>query len=126
MKMHFEPEMAGAPPFRRLFLDAMVVEESRGLERVFHPAVKHEGNPVFGKTNDWEGWGPCGINTVRDGRTLRMYYFCIGGHKELDQARRRRRGVERFNTEQHRDRLRSGNAGCAPAIGGQDLGLSDQ
>ncbi len=77
-----EPVMAGGPPFRRLFLDAMVVEESHGLERVFHPATKFDGNPVFGKTNDWEGWGPCGICTARDGRKLRMYYFCIGGHKE--------------------------------------------
>ncbi len=78
-----EPALAGGPPFRRLFLDAMVVEESGGLERVFHPATKHEGNPVFGKTDDWEGWGPCGICTVRDGSILRMYYFTIGGHKEF-------------------------------------------
>ncbi len=32
--------LAGESPFRRLFLDAMVVEESQGLERVFHAAEK--------------------------------------------------------------------------------------
>lgn len=75
--MDVEPALAAGPPFRRLFLDAMVVEESGGLERVFHPATKYEGNPVIVKDRDWEGWGPCGICTVRDGDRLRMYYFCI-------------------------------------------------
>ena len=33
-----EEELAGRPPWRRLFLDAMVTEELRGVERVFHAA----------------------------------------------------------------------------------------
>ncbi|MCA9020100.1 MAG: hypothetical protein KDA74_08165, partial [Planctomycetaceae bacterium] len=41
-------------PWRRLFLDAMVVEESQGLERVFHAAKKHEQNPVLIADQPWE------------------------------------------------------------------------
>jgi hypothetical protein len=73
-----DPVLVGGPSFRRLFLDAMVVEESHGLERCFHAAEKYEGNPVFVKERDWEGWGPlCGGTVIRDGDKLRMYYYCI-------------------------------------------------
>ena len=73
-----DPVLVGGPPFRRLFLDAMVVEESQGLERAFHAAEKYERNPVFFKEEEWEGWGPlCGGTVLRDGDRLRMYYYCI-------------------------------------------------
>lgn len=76
--VEYDPILAGEPPFRRLFLDAMVVEESGGLERVFHAAKKHEANPIFCKEEGWEGWGPsCGGSVIRDGDRLRMYYYCI-------------------------------------------------
>ena len=66
-------------PWRRLFLDAMVVEQSEGLERVFHAARKHEGNPVLRKDKPWEGSptysGPYIYGTVMwDGGKLRMWY----------------------------------------------------
>jgi hypothetical protein len=74
-----DPVMAGGPPFRRLFLDAMVVEESRGLERKFHSVDKYDANPVFTKEKPWDGWGPSMGTVFRDGDKLRMYYYCCGG-----------------------------------------------
>lgn len=72
--------LAGSPPFRRLFLDATVVEESANLQRVFHSAVKHPGNPVIRKEHSWEGWGPYLYGTVlKDGDTYRMWYQGVGG-----------------------------------------------
>ncbi len=56
--MEFDPVMGGGPPFRRLFLDAMVTEESHGLERVFHAARTYKGNPILRGDAAWEGWGP--------------------------------------------------------------------
>lgn len=77
--VELDPVVAGGPPFRRMFLDAMVVEESHGLERVFHSAEKYEGNPVFEKECAWEGWGPSMGTVFRDGDKIRMYYYCCGG-----------------------------------------------
>jgi hypothetical protein len=75
-----DPVLVGGPPYRRLFLDSMVVEDSGGLERVFHAATKYEGNPVFTKEKNWEGWGPsCGGTVIRDADKLRMYYYTIEG-----------------------------------------------
>lgn len=72
--------LAGKPPFRRLFLDAMVVEQSQGLTRVFHSAEKYTGNPIIAKDKDWEGWGPYQYGTVMwDAGKLKMWYQCIGG-----------------------------------------------
>lgn len=72
--------LAGAAPYRRLFLDAMVVEESAGLSRIFHAAEKHKGNPIIVKEYPWEGWGPYVYGTVLwDGGKLRMWYSGIGG-----------------------------------------------
>lgn len=72
--------IAGKPPFRRLFLDAMVTEESHGLTRVFHSAEKHAGNPIITGDRSWEGWGPYLYGTVmQDGGKLKMWYSCIGG-----------------------------------------------
>ncbi len=71
--------LAGEPPFRRLFLDAMVVEESGNLSRVFHAAEKYPGNPVIKKEHPWEGWGPYLYGTVlQDGDRIRMWYQGIG------------------------------------------------
>jgi hypothetical protein len=79
-QMSVEDPLAGKPPFRRLFLDAMVTEESGGLTRVFHAAEKYPGNPVVKKEKPWEGWGPYQYGTVlRDGGKLKMWYSCIGG-----------------------------------------------
>lgn len=71
---------AGQPPYRRLFLDAMVTEESEGLARVFHQAEKYPGNPIIVKEHPWEGWGPYVYGTILwDGGKLRMWYQGIGG-----------------------------------------------
>lgn len=70
-------------PWRRLFLDAMVVERSEGLERVFHAATRYEHNPVLPFDKPWEGdapkrgSGPYLYGTVmHDGGRLRMWYHC--------------------------------------------------
>lgn len=71
--------LTGVPPYRRLFLDAMVVEESHNLSRVFHATQKYEGNPVIKKDHPWEGWGPYVYGTVLwDGGKMRMWYQGIG------------------------------------------------
>lgn len=71
--------LSGTPPYRRLFLDAMVVEESFGLSRVFHAADKYPGNPIIIKEHSWEGWGPYVYGTVLwDGGMLKMWYQGIG------------------------------------------------
>jgi len=71
--------LAGRPPFRRLFLDATVVEESEGLSRVFHNPQKHPRNPIIRKDKPWEGWGPYLYGTVlRDGDRFRMWYQGVG------------------------------------------------
>lgn len=76
--MDFDPVMGSGPPFRRLFLDAMVTEDSDGLERVFHAAGKHERNPLLVGEAVWEGWGPnIGGTVIRHDGKLRMYYYCI-------------------------------------------------
>lgn len=66
------------PPFRRFFLDSTVTEESSGIDRVFHPAEKFEGNPVLPRTAVWEGWGPYVYGTVLPvGSKLGMWYQCL-------------------------------------------------
>jgi hypothetical protein len=74
-------------PWRRLFLDAAVVEESAGLTRVFHSAEKHAGLPVIARDRPWEGvaaiTGPYVYGTVlRDGEKLRLWYQVLtrGNH----------------------------------------------
>lgn len=64
-----EEELGGRNPWRRLFLDAMVTEESQGLKRVFHSAEKHPGNPVLRYEKPWEGTGVCVRGTVSCGAT---------------------------------------------------------
>jgi hypothetical protein len=64
-----------AGPWRRLFLDATVVEEQQGVQRVFHAVEKHPANPVMVKDKAWEGSGPYLYGTVmHDGGKLRMWY----------------------------------------------------
>jgi hypothetical protein len=76
--------VGGSPtgPWRRLFLDAMVVERQTGLDRVFHAAEKHSANPVLKADKPWEGNGygtaVHGGTVLVDGGKLRMWY--IGGH----------------------------------------------
>lgn len=67
-------------PFRRLFLDALVVERSAGLTRVFHQPVKFGGNPLLKADTDWErgGSGPYLYGTVlQDQAKLRMWYHYV-------------------------------------------------
>jgi len=71
----------GDGPWRRLFLDATVMEAHSGLERVFHAAEKYQGNPLIVGDRPWEQvWrypGPELHGTVlRDGDRLRMWYRC--------------------------------------------------
>lgn len=66
-------------PWRRLFLDAAVVEARQGLERVFHPATPHPGNPLLKADQPWEGQaaitGPYVYGTVfREGDRFRLWY----------------------------------------------------
>ena len=73
-----------AGPWRRLFLDAMVVEKQEGLTRTFHPAEKYQGNPVIRKDKPWEGTaayeGPYLYGTIlSDEGRLRMWYHCHSG-----------------------------------------------
>ena len=68
-------------PWRRLFLDAMVVEQSEGLKLVFHAAEKHEQNPVLIADQPWEKTGrypgPYLYGSVMsDQGKLRMWYRC--------------------------------------------------
>lgn len=79
-----EDQVAGPPqgPWRRLFLDAMVVEDSVGLTRLFHAAEKHPHNPVLKGDRPWEQaerfGGPYLYGTVMwDGGRLRMWYQCL-------------------------------------------------
>jgi len=81
-----EDRISGPPagPWRRLFLDAMVVERQEGLSRVFHAAEKHSGNPVLRHDRPWEGaatrGGPYLYGTVMwDQGKLRMWYHCQSG-----------------------------------------------
>lgn len=75
----------GAGPYRRLFLDALLVEQSSGVERVFHTPEKFAGNPVLRADTPWEkgGSGPYLYGTVlHDGGKLRMWYhFLRGGYR---------------------------------------------
>jgi hypothetical protein len=84
-----EADLAGPAqgPWRRLFLDAAVVEKSEGLSRVFHAAQKCAGNPVIQRDRPWEGvaaiTGPYVYGTVFwDGGKLRLWYQTLtrGNH----------------------------------------------
>lgn len=76
-----------AGPWRRLFLDAMVVERQQNLTRTFHAAEKQPGNPVIRKDKPWEGRGayagPYLYGTILwDEGRLRMWYHAhaLGGY----------------------------------------------
>jgi hypothetical protein len=81
-------------PWRRLFLDAAVVEQQQGLTRVFHAAEKHPGNPVLKADKPWEGvsaiTGPYVYGTVlREGDKLRLWYQILnkGNHVGYAESR---------------------------------------
>ncbi len=89
-------ELAGPPsgPWRRLFLDATVVEDQAGLARVFHAAEKHPGNPVIKADRPWEGvsaiTGPYVYGTVlREANKLRLWYQILnrGNHVGYAESR---------------------------------------
>ena len=85
-----------AGPWRRLFLDATVVEEQQGLTRQFHSAEKHRSNPIIIADRPWEGTsaitGPYVYGTVlKDGQRYRMWYQVLFqgnhvGYAESDDA----------------------------------------
>jgi hypothetical protein len=86
-----EDLLAGPPggPWRRLFLDAVVVEQQSGLERVFHAATKHVASPVIRADRPWEmgtGFGgPYLYGTVLwDEGRLRMWYHTQYGGAYLN------------------------------------------
>ncbi len=82
-----EESLAGREPYRRLFLDSLVVEESCGLRRVFHAARKHADNPIIRKDKPWEGWGPYQYGTVLwDKGRLRMWHEAVG-NREPDKPK---------------------------------------
>ncbi len=69
-----------AQEHRRLFLDALLVEEQQGLERRFHPLKKHAANPILVADTSCEqgGSGPYLYGTVlEDEGKLRMWYHYI-------------------------------------------------
>lgn len=78
-KGDIEEELAGQIPWRRLFLDAMVTEESEGLQRVFHEVRKYAGNPILRAEKPWEGRGISLGHSVlwRNGK-LTLRYRCWG------------------------------------------------
>lgn len=75
----------GSGPYRRLFLDALLVESQSGVERVFHRPQKYASNPIITADMPWErgGSGPYLYGTVlRDQGKLRMWYhFIRGGYR---------------------------------------------
>ena len=84
-----DDEVAGRPggPWRRLFLDAAVVEQQSGLERVFHAATKHPANPVIRADKPWEMGGSYGGpylygTALWDEGKLRLWYHtqCNGAY----------------------------------------------
>ncbi len=84
-----EDPLSGPPKghWRRLFLDAAVLEDQRNLTRVFHSAEKHPGNPVIRADRPWEAssaiTGPYVYGTVlRDEGKLRLWYQVLnkGNH----------------------------------------------
>ena len=70
-------------PWRRLFLDAMVVERTNCLARVFHAAEKHPKNPLIRYDKPWEpeSYGPSvhGGTVMWDDGKLKMWYLCYHG-----------------------------------------------
>jgi hypothetical protein len=88
-----ESELAGSPsgPWRRLFLDASVVEEQQGLSRVFHPLERHPGNPVLKQDQPWEAGravsGPYVYGAVmqQEGK-LRLWYQLINQGNHIGYA----------------------------------------
>ncbi len=72
--------------YRQLFFDNRVIEETRGLKRVAHPAEKYEGNPIMVKEKPWEGSGPYLYGTVLrdedDGIFKMWYHTYVGGRPD--------------------------------------------
>lgn len=84
-----EAELSGprGGPWRRLMLDARVVEASAGLTRQFPAAVKHPARPVLVRERPWEGvsaiTGPYVYGTVlREAGRFRLWYQILwrGNH----------------------------------------------
>lgn len=81
-------------PWRRLFLDATVVESQSDLTRRYHAAEKHSSKPIIVADRPWEGSsavsGPYVYGTVlRDGDLFRMWYQLLyqGNHTGYAESR---------------------------------------
>jgi predicted GH43/DUF377 family glycosyl hydrolase len=93
-----EDALAGPPrgPWRRLILDGAAVEVQQGLQKVFHAADKHPGNPIIKADKPWEGvaaiTGPYVYGTVlREGAKFRLWYQVLNqgnhvGYAESDDG----------------------------------------
>lgn len=84
-----DPSLAGLVegPWRRLFLDAAVVEQHSGLTKKFHAADKHAASPIIVADRPWEGksaiTGPYVYGTIMyEGDRYRMWYQILfhGNH----------------------------------------------
>ena len=62
---------------RTLFVDDGDIAAIHGVDRVIHPAVKYDGNPVVSPDQPWEGDEVLLGGTVRrEGGRFRMWYQC--------------------------------------------------
>ncbi len=84
-----EAELSGPRngPWRRLFLDSAVIEQSSMVEKVFHSATKYEANPILVADRPWEGKsaiiGPYVYGTVfHESGRFRLWYQLLyqGNH----------------------------------------------
>ena len=50
----------------QLFVDRVLVRESRGVAYAFHTADKHPGNPLVRGDLPWEGWRIKVYNVIYD------------------------------------------------------------
>lgn len=63
---------------RQLFFDDQLVAQMQGVSRIWHQPVKHDGNPLSGPDQPWEGGvHPMGSTVMRDPETglFRMWYM---------------------------------------------------
>jgi len=70
-------EAVGSPP-RVLFIDDGDLASRRGIERIIHPAQKHESNPVVVADRPWESLLLLGGTVRKEDGKYRMWYQSYG------------------------------------------------